>query len=85
VRGHGELDVYRLVRQGADAPHAFLIDGLEHLALQRQGEGIVILADGGGDLGSQPVDEQKGEVWMADGGGDLGGQAVEETRDIALV
>jgi hypothetical protein len=54
VRGHGELDVYRLVRQGADAPHAFLIDGLEHLALQRQGEGIVILADGGGDLAVSP-------------------------------
>jgi len=48
-------------------------------------QGIVILADGGGDRGGQPVDEQKGEVWMADGGGDLGGQPVEETRDTALV
>ncbi len=48
-------------------------------------EGTVIVADGGGDRGGQPVDAQTGEVWMADGGGDLDGQPVEETRDIALV
>jgi hypothetical protein len=45
VRRHGELDVHRLVRHGADAPHTLLLDGLEHLALQRQGEGIDLVQE----------------------------------------
>ena len=48
-------------------------------------DGAVILADSGGDLGGQPVDEHTGEIQMADSGGDRGEQPVEEGRDIALV
>jgi hypothetical protein len=43
------------------------------------------VADDGGDLGGQPVDEQSGEIKVADDGGDRGGQPMEEGRDIALV
>jgi hypothetical protein len=45
----------------------------------------VILADSGGDLGGQPVDERIGEIQMVDSGGDRGGQPMEEARDSALV
>jgi hypothetical protein len=48
-------------------------------------DGTIILADGGGDLGGQPIDEPTGGILIADGGGDHGGQPVEEAYDITLV
>jgi hypothetical protein len=45
----------------------------------------MMLADGGGDLGGQPVDEPLDEIRVAEDGGDRGGRPVDEADDMVRV